>query len=98
MDLHVERIVAPSELDRLIDDHARGSDFGLMEQAIDVLGIEPDASVTDFHADAPWHVGAMNSVFGDRQIELEMSEGVVVVAAGHDVLSLAVALEVLLVN
>src|SRR5271166_2523320 len=94
----VERIAAPSKLNRLIDEHPRRADLHLVEEALDVFGIQPNASVADFHTDAPGHIGAMKSVFGQRQFDAVFAKGIVGIVASDDVLGLAVTLEMLLVN
>ena len=61
-------------------------------------GIQPDASVADFHADAPRHVGSVKSVLGQGQLDAIFSQRIVGIVAGDDVLGFAVTLEMLLVD
>src|SRR5439155_736654 len=60
--LHVDRAAAHADLDRLIEELARGADRHEREQALDVLGVETHAAVAHLHPDPPRDVRPVDAV------------------------------------
>jgi hypothetical protein len=77
VDLHVDATVLQANLDRLVDDLHRCPDLHDLEQARDVLGVEPDAAVAHAPTDAPRPVRAVDQDRRPRQAQRVRSQWIV---------------------
>ena len=62
MGFHVELTLVPADLDRLVHDVDFGSFLYLIEQPLDIFGIETNASEADATSYAVWLVGAVDQI------------------------------------
>ena len=74
MAFEVDNAIGLAELVGLIDDTNGLANFHELIEKLDVLGIQPDAAMTDPHADPVRLVGAVDQVPGHLQLQDSRAE------------------------
>ena len=83
MHFEIQAVFGPAKFVRLIDDVHRRINGNPRKQPVDVLGIHPDATVRNAHANASGPIGPVNKVTRHRKPYSVLAQRVVGTGCNH---------------